>query len=782
MDKFPKKYNFKVREGYWKRYWAKEGVYKFEEISKKSIYSIDTPPPYVSAAHLHQGHIMSYSQAEFVARYKRMAGYNVFYPMGFDDNGLPTERYVETKYKVDKSKVSRKEFIKLCLKETKVGAETYKELWTNLGISVDWSRTYSTINSLCQRTSQWSFIDLYKKGIAYQGEDPVLWCPHCATAVAQADLEDKDSSVSLNFINFQIEGKDYPVATTRPELIPACVAVFANSKDKRYRDLKDKKATIPLFNYEVPIYFDSAVDVSFGTGLMMVCSWGDVEDVRKYKENQLNTRQVIDESGKLNNLAGEYEGLEIHSARKKIVQRLRSDGILFKQEKVDHSVNTHERCGTPVEFILKKQWFIKILDAKKDLLRLGRELEWYPKFMHNRYTSWVKGLRWDWCISRQRYYGVPIPVWYCEKCGSTTLPKESDLPVDPREEKPPIMKCSKCNSTKFIPEMDVMDTWATSSCTPFIIPELVKKTSVKRNIFPNTLRPQAFEIIRTWLFYSVVKSFYHYKKLPFKQVMISGHGLDEKGRKLSKRLGNYVDPDKLISDYGADAIRYWATGATLGQNHRFSIKEVDKGKRIVNKIWNASRFCAMSLAGYAPKSDRKYELEPEDKWILHKLNSVIKNATKSFEKYEYAKVRTALDKFFWGVFCDYYLEMVKHRAEDVAAKNSLYLSLNGILKLYAPILPFITEEIYSILFGLYEKQNSIHATSWPKVNASWEMDNKKLLEVEEFINEIDNIRKIRSDKKMNFGEKIENYQLKTKVDPNVFGEKLEMMMNVGLAK
>ncbi len=776
-EEFPKRYNYREREEYWKKEWAKKNLYRFDEKSEKPIYSVDTPPPYVSAEHLHAGHIMSYSQAEFIVRFKRMNGFNVFYPMGFDDNGLPTERFVEKKYQVDRSKISRSEFIKLCLAETKKGAENYRKLWTDLGISVDWSKTYSTINPLCQRVSQLSFINLYKDKKAYRRKEPTYWCPCCQTALAQADMEDKSLDTSLYFINFQIEGKPYTIATTRPELIPACVGIFANPDDKRYAKLKGKKAEIPLFDYEVPVLFDEAVDPEFGTGLMMVCTWGDTEDVRKCKEKHLPAREVISPEGKITALGKQYQGLSIQEARKSIISDIKKEGLLVKQDNIKHIVNVHERCDTPVEFILTTQWFIKILDIKDKLLKMGEKLHWYPQFMKNIYDTWVEGLRWDWCISRQRYYGVPFPVWLCEKCGAVLTARERDLPVDPTEKESPVKKCPKCSSKKLIPETDVMDTWATSSCTPFIIKELLRGKTGKK-VFPNSLRPQAFEIIRTWLFYSLVKSYYHFNKLPFEDVMISGHGLDETGRKISKRLGNYVDPGKLLNDYGADAIRYWATGAKLGYNHRFSIKEVEKGKHLVTKIWNASRFCTASIASFKPKEGKEYKLEPEDKWILHLLNHTVKKVTHYFQKYEYAKARKSIDTFFWADFCDYYLEMIKHRTDEEAVKYTLYHCLLNILKLYAPITPFIAEEIYHRVFLEKEKSCSIHLEKWPEVSERFQMSAPELKEMESFIEEIDKIRKEKSERGIHMRDPLKEYTLKTDLNLEKFGEKLKKMLNV----
>ncbi len=642
--------DFREREARLKKFWEDNQIYRFEDQAGSPIYSVDTPPPYVSADHLHAGHILSYSQAEFIVRYKRMKGYNVLYPMGFDDNGLPTERYVEKKYNIDKSKITRHEFVKLCLEETKIGSQNYKRLWTDLGISVDWSKTYSTIDPLCQRFSQWSFIELYKKGKAYRKTEPMLWCTFCQTALAQADLEDK----------------------------------------------------------------------------------------------------------------------EVTSLQ----------GHLLKQEPIKHITNVHERCGTIVELIPTTQWFIEVLPIKDKLIALGRELNWYPTHMRNMYEDWVNGLKWDWCISRQRYYGVPFPIWFCKECGEIIPADTKNLPIDPTEDWPSISACPGCGGREFIPDNDVMDTWATSSCTPFTIPELIENIDLRKEIFPISLRPQAFEIIRTWIFYSMVKAYYHFGTIPFTNVMISGHGLDEHGRKISKRLGNYIEPEKLLAEYSADAIRYWATGATLGSNHRFNLEDVKKGKHTVNKLWNAAKFCFNYIEHFTPKAGVEYNLELEDKWILHELNSAIRACSDAFERYEYAEVRTVLGKFFWGTFCDYYLEIIKHRATEDSAKYTMFVCLFNTLKLYAPIMPFITEELYQLLYKKHEGIISIHKTQWPEWNSNWIMDEQEYEQMKHLLEEIDAIRKERKEKGLRYKDVLDTYRLRTEIDTTSLIEKLKIIFNI----
>lgn len=766
MKELPKNYNFEKCEQYWRNFWDKEKIYQFDENSDKEIFSVDTPPPYVSAEHLHAGHIMSYSQAEFVVRYKRMQGYSVYYPMGFDDNGLPTERYVEKKYKVDKSKIKRDEFIKLCLKETDIGIQNYKDLWMALGISVDWSKTYSTINNHSRKISQWSFIDLYKKGLVKQLEQPVYWCPRCQTALAQAELDDNEQKSKLNIINFKSEdGGNLQIATSRPELLPACVALFVNPEDKRYKDLIGKKAQVPLFGHKVPILSDNEVDMEFGTGLMMVCTWGDSEDVIRWKENKLETRIIINERGLLTELAGDYKGMNIEEAREAVIGELKKEKLLVRQEDIIHVLNTHDRCNTPAEFVMTKQWFISVVDNKDKFLKSGDELNWFPRHMKSRFDDWVKALKWDWCISRDRYYGVQFPVWYCKDCEEVILPEEKDLPIDPTIDKPK-RKC-KCGSGDYIAESNVMDTWMTSSMSPLIISKLVNNKIVQDKLYPASLRPQAFEIIRTWLFYTVVKSQYHHNTLPFKDVMISGHGLDGKGRKISKSLGNFKDPNKIITQYGADALRYWATGAKLGENMRYNEQEIQKGKRTVTKLWNAAKFAISFLKDMDPKINN-IKLEDADKWVLSKLNICISRVGIEFEHYSYSKARDIIDKFFWNTFADNYMEFIKYRlySEEIemkesrkAAQHTLYNVLLTIIKLYAPILPFITEEVYQMFFKEIEGDKSIHLSKWPKESVDWITKENFDIDFMKALNVIERVRKYKSDNQISQGKEIGEYKI-----------------------
>ncbi|RZV40368.1 MAG: valine--tRNA ligase [Candidatus Acidulodesulfobacterium acidiphilum] len=729
---FPKNYDYKSVEEKISKYWEDNDIYKFSlEDKGKDIYSVDTPPPYVSSAHLHVGHVMSYSQAEFIIRYKRMKGYNVFYPMGFDDNGLPTERYVEKKYKINKSKITREEFIDLCLKETKIGIDIYKSLWRSVGISADYSLSYSTIDERCRKTAQKSFLDLYGKGLIERRNEPILWCPQCRTSLAQADVVMEEFTGVLYDIEFKSdEGKGLIISTTRPELLGGCVAVYANPADERYRFLEGMSVKTPLYNKNVPVKYDESVDMSYGSGLMMVCTWGDAEDVKKWKEHSLDTAIIIDRSGRLNELSGGYKGLNVRDAKKGIVEDLRKMSLIKLEKPLNHNVGVHDRCSTPVEFILAEQWFIKILENKEKFIDAGNRMSWHPQFMKTRYDEWINNLKWDWNISRQRFYGVPFPVWYCAECGEVVVASEKELPVDPAVIMPVNMKCKKCGGSKLIPENDVMDTWMTSSLTPLINSlwsyEDAESKKLYNTIYPMGLRPQAQEIIRTWLFYTVVKSVYHTGDIPFKDVMISGWGLDKNGKKMSKSLGNFVSPEEITGKYSADALRYWASKANLGQDLRFSEEDVANGRRLTIKIWNAARFLITNVeSDFNPyeKNVKDLKLSRIDEWILTEFENTLKSCGNYMESYEYSLCMRTLQDFFYNSYCDNYLEIIKNVFWDESEESSerkktvlnimYFISLNAV-KMFAPFMPFITEELYLSFYKRYEKDKSIHKSFWPE--------------------------------------------------------------------
>lgn len=757
ISKFSKHYMFTEVEPRIQQLWADLGIYNYDPDSDKETFSVDTPPPYVSSAHLHVGHAMSYSQAEFIVRYKRMMGYNIFYPMGFDDNGLPTEKFVEKKYKLNKNNTNRKDFIDLCLKETQLGIQTYKDLWRSLGISVDWSLSYSTIDERSRTTSQKSFLDLVEKGFLSQKNDPVMWCYSCGTSLAQAEIDTIETEAFLYDIMFHSdESQELIISTTRPELLPACVALYVNPDDQRFSKLVGKEACVPLFSQKVLIRTHPEVDMEFGTGIMMVCTWGDSEDVAKWREHKLDTIEIFDHHGKLNEKAGEFAGLKPVPARKAIVEKLQKDGLIKGKKPITHAVGVHDRCETPVEFKLAKQWFIDLLAHRQKFSELGEKLQWHPHYMKTRYTEWVNGLKWDWCISRQRFYGVPFPVWYCTDCATPLFATLDRLPVDPTVDRPAENEtCAKCGCKNFTGEQDVMDTWMTSSCSPLINSMWANPAeNCMERVYPMSIRVQAFEIIRTWLFYTIVKGYYHTGELPWKQVMISGWGLDQHGKKMSKSKGNFVEPGGIITKYSADALRFWAGSATLGQNLRWSETDVATGKKLLTKLWNAAKL----IAGYMPDSPKDLlTIKPQfssaaDQWIQVAFMQTVKKATESFESFQYSHALQYAVQFFFQSFCDNYLEIVKarlwedHRNDklvfDATVKNLVDIFF-GTLKLFAPFVPYITEELYQILFEPLGHSKSIHTEPWPEYHAI--ADEKTHLETGELLIEIiAEIRKLKT--------------------------------------
>ncbi len=760
----PKDYNFKESEEKWIRYWEKEGIYKFDPNLNKPIYSIDTPPPTVSGK-MHMGHASSYAQQDFIIRYKRMKGYNVFYPFGTDDNGLATERLIEKEKNVKSVEMQRKDFVELCLNTLNEIRPSFVQDWKRIGINCDFSIFYSTIDKHSQRISQKSFIDLYKKNREYRMLAPVIWCPECQTAISQVELKDHEKETLFVDVKFKVDNEDLIIATTRPELLPACVAVFYHPDDERYKKFKGKKAKVPLFNYEVPILEDSRADPQKGTGIVMCCTFGDQTDIEWYKAYNLPLRNAITKSGKMTKIAKMYEGLTIKQAREKIIEDLKKKNLLTKQEKIKHTVNVHERCDTEIEIIESYQWFIKYLDLKDELLKYGKELKWYPEFMKHRYDNWIKGLQWDWCISRQRHFGVPFPVWYCKKCGEIKLAEEYELPVDPLVDKPKT-QCI-CGSVEFEPEKDVLDTWATSSLTPQLAIELFKDKKIHSKLFPMSLRPQAHDIITFWLFNTVVKSRLHYNKNPWHDAVISGFVLDPHGKKMSKSLGNVVEPQDVIKKYGADALRFWAASVKLGEDIPYQEKEIITGQKTVIKLWNASRFCIQNLKDYKKE---QVKLEIIDKWLLNKLNNIVKVSTDNFQNYEYSRTKAETENFFWNIFCDYYLEIVKDRSYNPdkrglearkSAQYTLYNALLTILKLFSPIMPFITEEIYNLYFKDKEKKKSIHLEEWPqteKIDDSLEVMGNLFMDV------ISRVRRFKTENKKTLKESIELILPKEEID------------------
>ncbi|PIN70121.1 valine--tRNA ligase, partial [Candidatus Woesearchaeota archaeon CG11_big_fil_rev_8_21_14_0_20_43_8] len=587
----PQNYDFAEAEKKWQRYWEENDIYKFDPAGDGEIYSVDTPPPTVSG-NMHLGHAFSYSQEDFVVRFQRMLGKRVFYPFGTDDNGLPTERLVEKLKKVKSTRMTRPEFVKLCHETITEIKPDFIQDWKDIGMSCDFKNTtYSTIDPHCIKTAQRSLLDLYKKGLIVRQAAPSMWCVNCQTAIAQAELEDADLNSTFNDVTFRIvESKEeITIATTRPELLAACVCVFVHPTDKRYHHLIGKTAMVPLFHQEVPIFADESADPEKGSGILMICSYGDRFDVDAINRKRLDPRVCITRQGLMNENAGKYEGMKIVDARKAILADLEDAGLLTSKKQITHVVNVHDKCGTAIEFLATEQWFIKILEHKQQLLESGNSINWYPKSMKARYDNWVQNLNWDWCISRQRHFGVPFPFWFSKKTGEVILADESQLPVDPISDIPKTLPDGHMIED-IEPENDVMDTWATSSVSPQITTNWVdnKENALSfKDMYPMTMRPQAHDIIRTWAFYTIVKGMYHHDMSPWKDIVISGHVLDPKGNKMSKSKGNAINPRSVLEKFGSDALRFWAAGSKLGDDLPFLEKDLVTGRKMVTKLWNA---------------------------------------------------------------------------------------------------------------------------------------------------------------------------------------------------
>ena len=764
-----KRYQPHTTEPALQKRWQQAGTYHFSLESTRPVYSIDTPPPTVSG-NLHLGHVYSYTQTDFMARFWRMNGYNVFYPMGYDDNGLPTEKLVEKRLGITAPQVGRRAFIQKCLEISEEAEKDYQALWQRLGLSVDWRYSYRTIDDLSRRTSQFSFVQLYKKGLAYRQEAPTIWCPECRTAIAQAELKDLERESEFITIAFHLEnGEVLPIATTRPELLPACVAVFVHPEDARYAKLIGQRVRVPLFRSEVPLLADPKADPQKGTGAVMCCTFGDVTDVEWWYTYKLPLKVAVGRDGRMTEVAGDFAGLTIKEARRRIIEALDAQGLLLDRQPIKQSVRVHERCDTPVEYIVTQQWFIRVLDFKEDFLAAGEQITWYPAHMQARYREWVENLAWDWCISRQRYFGVPFPVWYCNACGEVLLADEEQLPLDPAEQQP--AKACTCGSTSFTPEEDVMDTWATSSMSPQIVGRWLTDKTLYEKVFPMTLRSQAHEIIRTWAFYTIVKSHHHFGLLPWKVIAISGWGLAAEGAgKISKsRGGGPMPPMHMIEKYSADALRYWAASTAPGKDALISEDKIMMGGKLVTKLWNVAKFSQRFLEGYRlpALSGVLPAFTPTDRWLLSRAQRVIQRVTDHFHRYDYAAAKSEVESFFWRDLADNYLEMAKERLYDEAnakrdgARYTLYSVLLTVLKLFAPFFPYITEEIYQSLFTSSEGEGSIHTSRWPIANEALISDEAEA--AGELLIEIATaVRRYKSESNISLGAELQRLQLVTK--------------------
>ncbi len=733
--------------------WARRDVYAFHRGSAEAVYAIDTPPPSVSG-NLHLGNVYSYSHTDFIARYRRMRGENVFYPMGFDDNGLPSERLVERELGITPADVGRKEFIEACLQTTRTFAERYRAVWERLGLSIDWKYTYHTIDADARRAAQAAFLALMRDDSAYRREAPVIWCPLCRTAIAQAEVDDLDRETEFVTLSFRtLAGRELPVATTRPELLPACVAVFVHPGDERYAAFVGQSVTVPLTGESVAVYTDQKAQPDKGTGAVMCCTFGDPTDIEWWYERNLPLKPILTPEGRLGSSAGNLSGLEVADARRRAIEGAQDTGLLLATRPAEQTVRVHERCGTAVEYLVTRQWFIRVLDRKEELLAAGDAIRWVPAAMQSRYRDWIENLRWDWLISRQRTYGVPFPIWYCS-CGQILTPDESELPIDPTITPP---RPCRCGSTEWMPETDVMDTWATSSLTPQIAGRQLEDPPLYRDVFPMALRPQAHEIIRTWAFYTIVQSLYGSGMAPWKTIMISGWGLAPEGEgKISKsKGGGPMSPMAMLDQWSADAIRYWAASTGPGKDTVISEDKIAAGSKLATKLWNVGMFGRRFLQDYRPPHACP-RLSAADAWILTSLEALIERCTTAMDEYDYATAKNDIEIFFWHDLADNYLEMAKGRLYDLndplagAARYTLYNLLLTVLKLFAPFLPFVTDAVYREVFQDSSWPTSIHGTRWPRPVPDWrnpqaEAAGRALLDIAAAV------RRYKSDRGMSLG-------------------------------
>jgi valyl-tRNA synthetase len=794
-------------EGKWGNSWVQNKTFAFDKTAaKENVYSIDTPPPTVSGS-LHVGHVFSYTHADLIARYQRMTGKKVFYPIGWDDNGLPTERRVQNYFGVrceptlpfdakfvapsepseKQIPISRKNFVELCEKLTLEDEKVFESLFQTLGLSIDWNYTYQTIDKRARTVSQRAFLRNLKRGEAYQAEAPTLWDVTFRTAVAQAELEDRERPGAFHKIGFKKQnGENVYIETTRPELLPSCVALVANPDDDRYKELFGKTVITPLFGVEVPVVAHQLADPEKGSGIAMICTFGDLTDVIWWREFDLPTRGLIGWDGRIvaenpewlttDKAKQTFEkiiGKTSHTAREVLVAELKESGDLVGDPKpITHAVKFFEKGDKPLEIVTTRQWYIRNggreQELRTKLLKRGSELKWHPEYMKVRYENWVEGLNGDWLISRQRFFGVPLPLWYkLDADGNPDyeqiiIPEENQLPIDPQSEAPVGFDESQRNKPNgFMGDPDVMDTWATSSLTPQIAGSWELDNDLFNLIFPMDLRPQSHEIIRTWLFSTVVRSHLEENSLPWKNASISGWILDPDRKKMSKSKGNVVTPIDLLEEYGSDAVRYWAAMGRPGTDTAFDTGQMKIGKRLAIKLLNASKF-SLSLNATLNNADVTQSV---DHALLNKLAQVVETATTSFEKYDYTRALEVAETFFWA-FTDDYVELVKERTygnQGEAAANSaraaLGITTHTLLKLFAPFIPFVTEEVWS-----WWQEGSIHLQSWPK---SSEIITNKATGIDVLNNVtwiLSEVRKVKTENKQSMKAEVKFLEIGAKAD------------------
>lgn len=716
MKVLPKKIDFLEVEEKWQKRWEEEAIHRYDwGDTTRPVFSVDTPPPYPSGD-FHMGNVLNWTYFDIRARYKRMRGYNVLFPQGWDCHGLPTEVAVEKAKKIRKSDVPPDVFRRMCEEWIEQYIAKMKTAVMRLGVSIDWTTEYRTMEPQYLRKVQLSFLQLYEKDMIYKGEHPINWCPRCETAIADAEVEHDHKQGKIYTIPFKVPGGEVLIATTRPVYLPACVALGVHSSDKRYKELIGKKAKVPVSGQEVPIIANDEVDPTFGTGAMMICTYGDKADVVAVARFNLPVVNLIDGKGVLLPVAGKYAGMRIQDGQKAIVKDMRDIGLIREEKNIDQEVGLCWRCDTPIEVVNAKQWFMRTISLTEKVVETARRITWYPDWMRQRLIDWATGLDWDWVLSRQRVFATPVPAWYCKKCSKIRLAKPEELPVDPKVTK--INDACSCGSTEYVPDTDVMDTWFDSSLTCAIHAGWPDKPNWRRQ-FPASVHPSGQDIIRTWAYYLMVRHLALFDETPYDSVLINGMVLGSDGRAMHKSLGNFVASPDVFGKYGCDAPRQWAAaGGSTGTDIPFRWEDVEYGWRFMRKLWNACRFASMRLEDYDPAM----EAEPRllDRWITSKLQRTIKRATETMEACDFMNATEAARNFIWHTFCDDYLEAAKTRLYGdgdgkIAAQHSLYTTVASMLKFMAPITPHLTEEIWRTM---YDPDTSINVSPWPEYDES----------------------------------------------------------------
>lgn len=698
----PKNYDFSEVERRWQSVWRDEDHY-FDPRSTRKKFIIDTPPPYPTGT-FHIGNAFNWCYIDFIARYRRMSGCNVMFPQGWDCHGLPTEVKVEEIHGITKNDVPREEFRKMCRELTLANIEKMRKTLRRMAFSVDWSHEYITMLPAYYSKTQLSFLKMLAQGYIYQSEHPVNFCTRCETAIAFAEVAYEPRDTTLNYFDF--DGLE--IATTRPELLAACVAVAVHPDDERYRHLERKTLKVPLFGHEVPVIADPAVDPEFGSGAVMICTFGDKQDVHWWKQHNLDLRKAIDRQGRMTSIAKNYAGMKSSDCRKAVLDDMRREQILTRQEALEQRVGTCWRCKTPIEIMSERQWFVRI--DPEAIMDAAKEISWNPEHMFLRMENWVEQMEWDWCISRQRIFATPIPVWFCKSCGEMVMPHESELPVDPTRDLPS-RPCPKCGSREFSGEEDVLDTWMDSSIS--VLNVTGWDGSSRSPLFPAELRPQGHDIIRTWAFYSILRSIALTGLKPWDQILINGMVLGEDGYKMSKSRGNVISPEDITEKYGADALRQWAAlGAATGSDIMFNWNDVIAASRFQTKLWNIARFIHMQLDRQAFDANAPVTALA-DRWLLARLDDTVREVTAAMEASQFDKALKLIREYAWDILADNYIELVKGRlyARDTTRDGAcrvLQTVLDTLCRLIAPFTPYFAEECYS-----YLGRGSVHACSWP---------------------------------------------------------------------